>query len=161
MSLSITNAPAVFIDLMNRFCRPFLNRLVIVFIDDILIYLKIEKEQEKHLREVLQVLKNQKLYAKFSNFKFWLQEIQFLRNIVSRSGIMVDPVKIEAFMKWEHPKNPTKVYSFPSLAGQSHHFIPYFSRITNSLTKLTRKISEVCLGLNERRNIFRIEEDAL
>ncbi|KAJ9567767.1 LOW QUALITY PROTEIN: hypothetical protein OSB04_003733 [Centaurea solstitialis] len=89
MPFGLTNAPAVFMDLMNRVCRPFLDKSVIVFIDDILVYSKDEAEHERHLREVLNVLKNEKLYAKFSKCEFWLHEVQFLGHVVSRDGIKV------------------------------------------------------------------------
>lgn len=99
MSFGLTNAPAAFIDLMNRVCKPFLDKSVIVFIDDILIYSKSQEEHGKHLREVLEVLKKEKLFAKFSKCDFWIREVQFLGHVVNQEGIMVDPAKIEAVMK--------------------------------------------------------------
>ncbi|KAI3797402.1 hypothetical protein L1987_32659 [Smallanthus sonchifolius] len=91
MSFGLTNAPATFMDLMNRICRPMLDRSVIVFIDDILVYSKNEGDHHCHLREVLEVLKQEKLYAKFSKCAFWHREVQFLGYVINTKGIMVDP----------------------------------------------------------------------
>jgi hypothetical protein len=139
MPFGLTNAPAVFMDLMNRVCRAFLDKSVIVFIDDILIYSKNEKEHEQHLRDVLEVLRREKLYAKFSKCEFWLQEVQFLGHVVSKDGVKVDPAKIEAMMSWEPPTNPTEIRSFLGLAGYYRRFIQDFSKIASSLTALTKK----------------------
>ncbi|KAJ9562131.1 hypothetical protein OSB04_007291 [Centaurea solstitialis] len=139
MPFGLTNAPAVFMDLMNRVCRPFLDKSVIVFIDDILVYSKDEAEHERHLREVLSVLRDEKLYAKFSKCEFWLHEVQFLGHVVSRDGIKVDPAKIEAMMSWKSPTNPSEIRSFLGLAGYYRRFIQDFSKIASSLTVLTKK----------------------
>ncbi|GKE95432.1 putative nucleotidyltransferase, ribonuclease H [Tanacetum coccineum] len=96
MPFDLTNAPAVFMDLMNRVCRPYLDKFVIVFIDDILIYSKTREEHVKHLRLVLELLKKEKLYAKFYKCEFWLREVQFLGPVINGNGIHVDPSKIEA-----------------------------------------------------------------
>ncbi|KAJ9537987.1 hypothetical protein OSB04_030720 [Centaurea solstitialis] len=146
MRFGLTNAPATFMDLMNRVCRPMLDRSVIVFIDDILIYSKSKEEHVGHLREVLEVLRKEKLYAKFSKCDFWLQEVQFLGHLVNREGIKVDPAKVEAVMKWETPKTPTEVRSFLGLAGYYRWFIQDFSKIVVPLTKLTRKSERFVWG---------------
>ncbi|GJS28967.1 putative nucleotidyltransferase, ribonuclease H [Tanacetum coccineum] len=96
MPFGLTNAPAVFMDLMNRVCKPYLDKFVIVFIDDILIYSKSKEEHEVHLRLVLELLRKEKLYAKFSKCEFWLEEVHFLGHVVNQGGIHVDPGKIEA-----------------------------------------------------------------
>ncbi|KAK1435339.1 hypothetical protein QVD17_01100 [Tagetes erecta] len=139
MSFGLTNAPAAFMDLMNRVCRPMLDRSVIVFIDDILIYSRSKDDHARHLREVLEVLRKEKLYAKFSKCAFWLREVQFLGHVINASGILVDPAKVEAVMKWSPPKTPTEVRSFLGLAGYYRRFIQDFSKIASPLTKLTRK----------------------
>nr|GEY17658.1 putative reverse transcriptase domain-containing protein [Tanacetum cinerariifolium] len=95
MPFGLTNAPAVFMNLMNRVCRPCLDMFVIVFIDDILIYSKTEEEHIKHLRLVLEPLKKEKVYAKFSKCEFWLREVQFLGHMINGNGIHVDHSKIE------------------------------------------------------------------
>ncbi|KAI3735710.1 hypothetical protein L6452_15220 [Arctium lappa] len=122
MPFGLTNAPAVFMDLMNRVCRPFLNKSVIIFIDDILVYSKIESEHEQHLREVLEVLRKERLYAKFSKCEFWLKEVQFPGHIVTRVGVKVDPSKIEAMMNWEPPKSSSEIRSFFVLTQKNVKF---------------------------------------
>ncbi|GJT19402.1 putative reverse transcriptase domain-containing protein [Tanacetum coccineum] len=99
MPFGLTNAPAIFMDFMNRVCRPYLDKIVIVFIDDVLIYSKTQEEHVEHLRLVLELLKKEKLYAKFSKCEFWLREVQFLRHVINGNGIHVDPSKIEATLK--------------------------------------------------------------
>ncbi|GKE34685.1 putative reverse transcriptase domain-containing protein [Tanacetum coccineum] len=96
MPFGLTNTPAVFMDLMNRVCKPYLDKFVIVFIDDILIYSKMKEDHEVHLGLVLELLRKEKLYAKFSKCEFWLQEVHFLGHVVNQNGIHVDPSKIEA-----------------------------------------------------------------
>ncbi|GJW06954.1 putative reverse transcriptase domain-containing protein [Tanacetum coccineum] len=100
MSFGLTNAPTVFMDLMNRVCKPYLDRFVIVFIDDILIYSKSRKEHEGHLKLILNLLKKEELYAKFSKCEFWLSKVQFLGHVIDSEGIHVDPAKIEAIKDW-------------------------------------------------------------
>ncbi|KAL0541612.1 hypothetical protein IC582_021665 [Cucumis melo] len=139
MSFGLTNAPAVFMDLMNRVFREFLDTFVIVFIDDILIYSKTEAEHEEHLRMVLQTLRDNKLYAKFSKCEFWLKQVSFLGHVVSKAGVSVDPAKIEAVTGWTRPSTVSEVRSFLGLAGYYRWFVENFSRIATPLTQLTRK----------------------
>ncbi|UPZ02464.1 reverse transcriptase domain-containing protein [Klebsiella pneumoniae] len=88
-----------------------------MFIDDILIYSKTKEEHEQHLRAILELLKEEKLYAKFSKCEFWLREVQFLGHVVNENGIHMDPTKIEAIKNWETPKTPTEIRQFLGLAG--------------------------------------------
>ena len=139
MPFGLTNAPAVFMDLMNRVCKPYLDKFVIVFIDDILIYSKTETEHKNHLRAILDLLRQEQLYAKFSKCEFWLKEVQFLGHIVNNQGIHVDPAKIEAIKNWKAPTTPTEVRSFLGLAGYYRRFIRNFSKLATPLTALTHK----------------------
>ncbi|GJV70579.1 putative reverse transcriptase domain-containing protein [Tanacetum coccineum] len=108
MPFGLTNAPAVFMDLMNRVCKPYLDKFVIVFIDDILIYSKDEEEHGKHLKTILELLKKERLYAKFLKCDFWLDSVQFQGHVIDRSGVHVDPAKIEAIKSWAAPTMPTE-----------------------------------------------------
>ncbi|KAI3795149.1 hypothetical protein L1987_37797 [Smallanthus sonchifolius] len=96
-------------DLMNRVCKPYLDQFVIVFIDDILIYSKSHEEHEEHLRLILELLKQEQLYAKFSKCDFWIREVQFLGHVIIEKGIHVDPAKVEAINNWVAPSTPIEV----------------------------------------------------
>ena len=139
MSFGLTNAPAAFMDLMNRVFRPYLDRFVIVFIDDILVYSRSELEHERHFGLVLQTLRQYQLYAKFSKCEFWLSRVGFLGHVVSADGIYVDPHKVEAVASWEQPTTVTEVRSFLGLTGYYRRFIEGFSKLAGPLHCLTRK----------------------
>nr|GFB06336.1 hypothetical protein [Tanacetum cinerariifolium] len=117
MPFGLTNAPAVFMDLMDRVCKPYLDKFVIVFIDDILIYSKEEKEHEEHLKAILELLKKEELYAKFSKCEFWIPKVQFLGHVIDSQGIHMDPTKIKSIKDWASPKSPTEIHQFLGLAG--------------------------------------------
>ncbi|GJU67712.1 putative reverse transcriptase domain-containing protein [Tanacetum coccineum] len=139
MPFGLTNAPAVFMDLMNRVCKPYLDKFVIVFIDDILIYSKNKQEHEEHLKIILELLKKEELYAKFSKCEFWIPKVQFLGHVIDNKGIHVDPAKIESVKDWASPKTPTEIRQFLGLAGYYRRFIEGFSKIAKPMTKLTQK----------------------
>ncbi|WVZ97801.1 hypothetical protein U9M48_043313 [Paspalum notatum var. saurae] len=132
MSFGLTNAPAYFMNLMNKVFMEYLDKFVVVFIDDILIYSKTEEEHEEHLRLVLQKLREHKLYAKLSKCEFWLDQMPFLGYIVSKGGIMVDPSKISSVMDWNVPEVVKEVRGFLGLAG-------YYKRIAKPMTSLHEK----------------------
>ncbi|GKA33746.1 putative reverse transcriptase domain-containing protein [Tanacetum coccineum] len=160
MPFGLTNAPAIFMDLMNRVCKPYLDKFVIVFIDDILIYSKSEEEHEVHLKTILDLLKKEKLYAKFSKCEFWLQEVQFLGHVVNRDGIHVDPSKVESVKNWKTPESSTEIRSFLGLAGYYRRFIENFSKIAKPLTLLTQKNKTYVWG-DEQDEAFRILKEKL
>ncbi|GJR42577.1 putative reverse transcriptase domain-containing protein [Tanacetum coccineum] len=139
MPFGLTNAPAVFMDLMNRVCKPYLDKFVIVFIDDILIYSKNKQEHKEHLKLILELLKKEELYAKFSKCEFWIPKVQFLGHVIDSEGIHVDPAKIESIKDWTSPKSPTEIRQFLGLAGYYRRFIEGFSKIAKPMTKLTQK----------------------
>ncbi|GJZ83349.1 putative reverse transcriptase domain-containing protein [Tanacetum coccineum] len=143
MPFGLTNAPAVFMDLMNRVCKPYLDKFVIVFIDDILIYSKNKQEHEEHLKLILELLKKEELYAKFSKCEFWIPKVQFLGHVIDSKGIHVDPAKIESIKDWTSPKSPTEIRQFLGLAGYYRRFIEGFSKIAKPMTKLTQKRSSL------------------
>ena len=139
MSFGLTNTPTAFMDLMNRVFHPYLDRFVIVFIDDILVYSGSLEEHLEHLRIVLQTLRERQLYVKLSKCQFWLDRVAFLGHVISVEGVSVDPQKIEVMVSWKPPKNVSEVRSFLGLVGYYRKFVEGFSRIAAPLTKLTRK----------------------
>jgi hypothetical protein len=135
----LSNAPAVFMSLMNGIFKDYLDKFVIVFMDDILVYSRTEEEHKQHLRTVLQVLREHQLYAKLSKCSFYQERIHYLGHIISKDGIVVDPEKIEAIREWSVPRNVTKVRSFMGLASYYRRFIAGFSKIAHPITSLQRK----------------------
>ncbi|KAK1616582.1 hypothetical protein QYE76_022099 [Lolium multiflorum] len=113
----LTNAPAIFMNLMNKIFMPYLDKFVIVFIDDILIYSKDKTEHAEHLRIVLQTLREHQLYAKFSKCEFWLDQVEFIGHVISKDGIAVNPSKVAAVLEWEAPKNVKEIRGFLGMAG--------------------------------------------
>jgi hypothetical protein len=139
MPFGLTNAPSYFMNMMNKVFMEFLDKFVVVFIDDILIYSKSVKEHEEHLRLIMEKLREHKLYAMFSKCEFWLSEVGFLGHVVSKDGIAVDPSKVTAVTEWESPKNVGEIRSFLCLAGYFRRFIENFSKIAKPMTELLKK----------------------
>ena len=139
MPFGVTNAPAVFMEYMNRIFNAYLDQFVVIFIDDILIYSRTSQEHEEHLRIVLSVLREKHLFAKLSKCEFWMSEVRFLGHVISQGGVAVDPSKVEAVINWERPRNASEVRSFLGLAGYYRRFIEGFSKLALPMTRLTRK----------------------
>jgi hypothetical protein len=139
ISFGLSNAPAHFMYLMNSIFMPELDKFVVVFIDNILIYSKSEKEHAQHLRVILQRIRDHQLYVKFSKCAFWLKEVLFLRHIISAEGIAVDPSKVQEVLDWKSLRSVTQIRSFLGLAGYYHRFISNFSKIAKPMTQLLEK----------------------
>ena len=139
MPFGLTNAPAAFMDWMKRVFSLYLDKFVIVFIDDILVYSGGPEEHVEHLRTVLQILRERQLYAKFSKCQFWLDKVAFLGHVISAEGVSVDPQKIEAIVNWKPPTNVSEVHNFLGLAGYYKKFVEGFSKIETQLTNLLKK----------------------
>jgi len=139
ISFGLTNAPAYFMYLMNSVFLPELDKFVVVFIDDILIYSKNEEDHAQHLRIVLQRLRDHHLYAKFTKCEFWLDSVKFLGHTIPSEGISVDPTKVQEVMDWKAPTSVHQIRSFLGLAGYYRRFIPDFSKIAKPMTELLKK----------------------
>jgi hypothetical protein len=139
LPFGLTNAPGVFMSLMNGVFREYLDKFIQVFIDDILIYSRMMEEHDEHLRLVLQCLREHKLYGKLSKCSFYQSRIHYLGHVISGEGIAVDPAKVEAIMEWPAPTNVTEVRSFMGLAGYYRRFVEGFSKIANPITELQKK----------------------
>jgi hypothetical protein len=124
---------------MNKVFMEELDKFVVVFIDDILVYSKSVEEHEQHLRVVLGKLRAHKLYAKFRKCKFWLEKISFLGQILTAEGVAVDPRKVETVSNWQQPTNVSEIRSFLGLAGYYRRFIEGFSKIARPMTELLKK----------------------
>ncbi|GJX50032.1 putative reverse transcriptase domain-containing protein [Tanacetum coccineum] len=170
MPFGLTNAPTVFMDLMNRVCKLYLDRFVIVFIDAILIYSKSIKEHEGHLKLIFKLLKEEKLYAKFSKYEFWLSKVQFLSHMIDSEGIHVDPAKIEAIKDWASPKTPTEIRQFLELLSDYDCEIRYHPRKANMVADaLSQKERSkplrvqalvMTIGLNLPKHILSAQSEA-
>jgi hypothetical protein len=139
MLFRLTNAPVHFMYLINSVFMPVLDKFVVVFIDDILIYSRSMEEHEEHLRIVLLHLRDHQLYAKFSKCDFWIKKVSFLGHVVSPEGIAVDPSKVKEVLEWKLPTTVSKVRSFLGLGGYYNRFIPNFFKITKPITELLKK----------------------
>nr|CAD40075.1 OSJNBa0085C10.28 [Oryza sativa Japonica Group] len=139
MSFGLTNAPAFFMNLMNKVFMEYLDKFVVVFIDDILIYSRTKEEHEEHLRLALEKLREHQLYAKFSKCEFCLSEVKFLGHVISAGGVAVDPSNVESVTNWKQPKTVSEIRSFLGLAGYYRRFIENFSKIAKPMTRLLQK----------------------
>jgi hypothetical protein len=139
MSFELTNALAYFMYLMNKVFMEYLDRFVVVFIDDILVFSRTMEEHEEHLRLVLEKLRSNQLYAKFSKCEFWITEVAFLGHIISAGGVSVDPGKAKDVLNWISPTTVSEIRSFLGLARYYHRFIKDFSKIAMPMTKLLEK----------------------
>jgi hypothetical protein len=139
MPFGLTNAPAYFMKLMNKVFMEYLDRFIVVFIDDILIYSKSDSDHEEHLRLVLKKLRDNQLYAKYSKCEFWIDKVSFLGHIISNGGITVDPAKVKGIVAWSIPTTVTEIRSFLGLAGYYRRFIEGFSKIAKPMTSLLEK----------------------
>jgi hypothetical protein len=139
MSFGLTNAPAYFMYLVNKVFMEYLDKFVVVFIDGILIFFKTKEEHEKHQRMVLEKLRSNQLYAKFSKCEFWLTKVAFLGHVISARGISVDPSKVKDVLNWMPPTNASEIHSFLGLAGFYCRFKKDFSKIAKPMTRLLEK----------------------
>ena len=138
MSFGLTNAPATFSHLMNYIFMEYLDKFVVVYLDDILVYSK-NKEHAEHLRLVLEKLREHQLYAKYSKCEFWLPEVTYLGHVISKDGIAINPERVQAILDWTPLKNVKQVKSFLGLASCCRRFVKNFSKIARPLTNLLHK----------------------
>jgi hypothetical protein len=139
MLFELTNAPAYFMYMMNKVFMQYLDKYVVVFIDDILVYSRSEEEHEGHLRLVLQKFGYHKLYAKLSKCEFRLKQVAFLGHAISKGGISMDPSKVQDVLSWKAPMSVSDIRSFLGLAGYYRRFIEGFSKICKPMTELLEK----------------------
>jgi hypothetical protein len=142
MSFGLTNALAYSMNLMNKVFMEYLDKSIVVFIDDIRIYSKNDSDHKEHLRMLLQKLRDNQLYAKYSKCEFCLDEVPFLGHIISNGGILVDPAKVREIVGWKILSSVTEIRSFLGLAGYYQHFIEGFSKIVKPMTSLLEKGKE-------------------
>ena len=139
MPFGLTNAPATFQTLMNNIFQPLLDTCVLVYLDDILVFSKTPQEHEQHLRQVLTILRSNKLYAKLSKCEFLKPQVEYLGHVISNTGISVDPNKVTAISDWPTPRNVPDLRSFLGLANYYRRFVKYFSHMTAPLNALLTK----------------------
>jgi hypothetical protein len=139
MSFGLTNAPAYFMYMINKVFIEYLDKFVVMFIDDILVYSRSEEEHEGHLRLVLQKLQDHKLYAKLSKCEFWLRQVAFLGHVFLKGGISVDPSKFQNVLSWKAPISVSDIQSFLGFVGCYQKFIEGFLKISKTMTELLEK----------------------
>jgi hypothetical protein len=160
LPFGLTNAPATFMSMMNDLLRPYLDKFVIVFLDDILIYSKNEEEHEQHVKQVLDILRQNKLYAKLSKCEFFQHEVSFLGHRFSAKGKEMDPDKVKAITEWPVPKTVTELRSFLGLCGYYRTFVKGFSHIVSPLSELFKKENKYEWG-NTQQTAFETIKQAI
>jgi len=141
-SVSPWGAPAAFMDLMNRVFIRYLDKFVVVFINDILVYSRDKREHVTHLRTVLQSLREHQPYGKLKKCEFWSEEVIFLGHVVSKKEIKVNPQKVKTILDWRRLSNVTDIRSFLGLAGYYHQFVKDFLKIASALTNLLKNTAK-------------------
>lgn len=136
-----------------------MDKFVVVFIDDILVYSRTPEEHAEHLRIVLGELRKHQLYAKFSKCEFWLRQVGFLGHILNQEGVAVDPEKVKAILDWKPPANVTDVRSFLGMAGYYRRFIEGFSTVAKPNT-VAQEGQEICMDGSMREKLPRTQEEA-
>src|SRR3954470_20856326 len=154
MSFGLTNAPATFSRLMNYIFMEYLEKFVVVYLDDILVYSKNKEEHADHLRLILAKLQEHKLYAKCFKCEFWLPEVTYLGHVISKDGIAVTPECIQVILDWTPPKTVKQVRSFLRLASYCRRCIEFFSKFARRITNLLQKASSLS-GLRNVKNFFK------
>jgi hypothetical protein len=139
MSFGLTNTPAYFMYLMNKVFMEYLDKFVVVFINDILVYSRSEEQHEEHLHLALQKLRENRLYAKLSKCEFWMKQVAFLGHVISNGGISVDLSKVQDVLSWNAPMSVSDIQSFLGLAGYYRRFIKGFSKISKPMIELLEK----------------------
>jgi hypothetical protein len=143
MSFGLTNALTYIMYLMNKVFMECLDKFVVVFIDDILVYSRSEEEHEEHLHLALQKLRENRLYAKFSKCEFWMKQVAFLGHVISKGGISVDPIKVQDVLSSNAPTSVGDIQSFLGLAGYYRRFIEGFLKISEPMTEFLKKDKKV------------------
>jgi hypothetical protein len=139
MSFGLTNASAYFMYLMNKVFMEYLDKFVVVFINDILVYSRSEEEHEEHLHLALQKLWEHRLYVKLSKCEFWMKQVAFLGHVISKGGISVDLSKVQDVLSWNAPMSVDDIQSFLVLVGYYRRFIKEFLKISKPMTELLKK----------------------
>lgn len=139
MAFGVTNTSDVFMEYMNMTFHQYLDKFVVVFIDEILIYSKTHEEHVEHLKIMLELLKEKQLYANLSKCEFRLRGVSFLGHVIFSGGITVDPSKVDDVLQWETLNSVMEIRSFLGLASYYRRFIEGFSKLEIPLTQLTRK----------------------
>ena len=151
MSFGLTDTPIMFIDIMNKVFQPYLDKFVVVFINEILVYSHFREEHEQHLRIMLETLRTNKLYVNLSKCEFLLSKVVFLGHVISNKGIYVDPKKVEVVLKWEHPTNMIEIQSFLGLVG---YYQRDFQRLLPQWPKWSVRESS-SIGQRSARGVFK------